>query len=67
MDKKNESYENKIKYNIEYNKRKYKQMKFNFKPEFVESIEQFCSAHNMNKTDLVKNAVTEYMEKHEFD
>ena len=67
MDKKSESYERKKKYNAEYNKKNYKQMKFNFKPEFADSMERFCIAHNIGKTELVKNAVEEYMEKHEFD
>ena len=67
MDKNSESYERKKKYNAEYNKRTYKKITFSFKPEFSDEIDRFCIAHNMNKTELAKNALTEYMEKHEFD
>lgn len=59
--------ENKMKYNSEYNKKHYRNIALRYNSDFYNQIEQFCIAHEISKQELIKRALTAYMDTHDYD
>lgn len=67
MNKDNNSSErksNKSTYTINYNKKMYKQLKFDVKPDFYELFNNYCTDNNISKAELLRCAVMEYIDRH---
>lgn len=67
MDKKN--IERPIKYNAkeydkEYKKANYKSLSIRIKPDFYTTIDDYCKDNKICKSDLIVNAITEYINNH---
>ena len=67
MDKKN--LERPAKYNSKeydkaYKKANYKSLSIRVKPDFYASVDNYCKNNKMCKSDLIVNAITEYMNNH---
>lgn len=51
-------------YNKNYNKKMYKQLKFDVKPDFYELFNNYCIDNNISKAELLRCAVMEYIDRH---
>lgn len=55
---------NKSNYTMSYNKKMYKQLKFDVKPEFYEMFNNYCTDNNISKAELLRTAIMEYIDNH---
>ena len=55
---------NKKEYQKEYRQKMYKQLKFEVKHDFYEMFNNYCADNGINKAELFRIAVTEYIETH---
>lgn len=51
-------------YDKAYKKENYKSLSIRVKPDFYSIIDDYCKDNNIHKSDLIVNAITEYIDKH---
>ena len=55
---------NQKEYQKEYRQKMYKQLKFEVKHDFYEMFNNYCTDNGINKAELFRIAVIEYIENH---
>lgn len=55
---------NKNEYNREYRQKMYKQLKFEVKHDFYETINNYCIDNNISRAELFRIAMIEYIDTH---
>ena len=55
---------NQKEYQKEYRQKMYKQLKFEVKHDFYEMFNNYCTDNGINKAELFRIAITEYIENH---
>ena len=55
---------NRKEYDKEYKQKMYKQLKFDVKHDFYEMFNNYCTDNGINKSELFRIAIIEYIENH---
>ena len=55
---------NRKEYDREYKQKMYKQLKFDVKHDFYEMFNNYCTDNGINKAELFRIAIMEYIENH---